>query len=313
ARETQASPFMVVQAGLAALLTRLGAGTDIPVGTPIAGRTDDAVNDLIGLFLNSLVLRTDTSGDPTFTELISHVRTTNLSAYAHQDLPFERLVEAINPERSLSRHPLFQVLLTFNNTDYQSALDALAGLPGLTVAREPVDVSVAKFDLAFGFAENRHDSGQETGLQGVLEYSTDLFDRVTAESLVDRLIRVLRSAVAEPDEPLSRIDVLDADEARRLLVEWNDTGRVVPSLSVSEWFEERVAGAPDAAAVVAGDVVLSYAELNARANRLARLLVGRGAGPGRFVAVALPRSADLVVALLAVLKSGAAYLPLDTE
>ncbi|MGP3954330.1 condensation domain-containing protein, partial [Streptomyces sp. 7N604] len=241
ARETQASPFMVVQAGLAALLTRLGAGTDIPIGTPIAGRTDDALENLVGVFINTLVLRTDTSGDPTARALIERVRAQSLSAYAHQDLPFERLVEVINPERSLSRHPLFQVLLAFNNTDTAAVDDAVAQLPGLTVTRAATDTGVGKFDLSFAFADRRGAGNEQAGLQGVLEYSTDLFDPATVEALGQRFLRVLEAMVTGPDEPISRAELLDADEARRLLVEWNDTGRVVPSLSVSEWFEERVA------------------------------------------------------------------------
>ncbi|MGA4844596.1 amino acid adenylation domain-containing protein [Streptomyces sp. G45] len=313
ALETQSSPFMVLQAGLAALLTRLGAGTDIPLGTPIAGRTDDALDDLIGLFLNTLVLRTDTSGDPTFRDLVERVRSGNLSAYAHQDLPFERLVEVLNPERSLARHPLFQVLLTFNNTDYRGALESLDALPGLSAARETVDVSVAKFDLAFGFAENHGEGGAADGLGGVLEYSTDLFDRATAQSLADRLVKLLRAAVAEPGRPVGTIELLEPAERGRILEIWNDTACTVPSESAVELFERQAARTPDAVALVAGDVELSYGELNACADRLARLLADRGAAPERFVAVALPRSADLMVALLAVLKSGAAYLPLDTE
>ncbi|MFJ8630152.1 non-ribosomal peptide synthase/polyketide synthase [Streptomyces sp. NPDC093568] len=313
ARHLQASPFMVLQAGLAALLTRLGAGTDIPLGTPIAGRTDEALDDLIGVFLNTLVLRTDTSGNPTFAELVNRVREGNLGAYAHQDLPFERLVEAVNPERSLARHPLFQVLLTLNNTDYQGALDSLGELPGLAAEREPVESSVAKFDLAFGFTEHRDAQGQVNSLDGVLEFSTDLFDRVTAGTFVDRLLRLLDHAVAAPDAPVGDLEILAASERGRILVDWNDTGCVVPGRSVVELFEERVALAPGAEAVVAGGVSLSYGELDARAEGLARLLVERGAGAERFVAVALPRSVDLVVALLAVWKAGAAYLPLDTE
>ncbi|MFD0552535.1 amino acid adenylation domain-containing protein [Streptomyces rectiviolaceus] len=313
ARTTQSSPFMVLQAALAALLTRLGAGTDIAIGTPVAGRTDDAVDDLIGVFLNTLVLRTDTSGDPAFTDLVARVRETNLGAYAHQDLPFERLVEAVNPERSLARHPLFQVLLTLNNTDYQGALGSLDELPGLAVERESVESSVAKFDLAFGFMERHDESGQVCALGGTLEYSTDLFDRNTARTLVDRLLRVLAEAVAAPEAPLGRIDLLTAAERGRILELWNDTGCDMPARSVVELFEERVAADRDAVAVVAGEVSLSYGELSARVDRLAALLAARGAGPERFVAVALPRDADLIVALLAVWRTGAAYLPLDTE
>ncbi|WHX16504.1 non-ribosomal peptide synthase/polyketide synthase [Streptomyces malaysiensis subsp. malaysiensis] len=313
AGEAQASPFMVLQAGLAALLTRLGGGTDIPIGTPIAGRTDTSLDELIGVFLNTLVLRTDTSGNPSFAELLDRVRETNLSAYAHQDLPFERLVEVLNPERSLARHPLFQVLLTLNNTDYQGALDSLDGLPGLTAERQQVETSVAKFDLAFGFTESHDENGQVRALNGVLEFSTDLFDRATAHTLTKRLIRLLTEAVAEPTAPVSRVDLLDEAEVRSLLWDWNDTVCEVPGRSVVELFEERVVGSPDAVAVVAGGVSLSYRELDVRAGRLAGLLVGRGVGPECFVAVALPRSVDLVVALLAVWKAGAAYLPLDTE
>ncbi|MEU7650351.1 amino acid adenylation domain-containing protein, partial [Streptomyces huasconensis] len=313
AQDTQSSPFMVLQAALATLLTRLGAGTDIPLGTPIAGRTDDALDDLIGLFLNTLVLRTDTSGDPSFRDLVERVRSGNLSAYAHQDLPFERLVEVLNPERSLSRHPLFQVLLTFNNTDYRGALESLDTLPGLSAARETVDVSVAKFDLAFGFAENHGEGGAGDGLAGVLEYSTDLFDRATAQSLAGRLVKLLRAAIAEPGRPVGTIDLLEPAERGRILEIWNDTACTVPSESVVELFEQQAARTPDAVALISGDIELSYSDLDARADRLARLLADRGAAPERFVAVALPRTADLMVALLAVLKSGAAYLPLDTE
>ncbi|WP_328489127.1 non-ribosomal peptide synthase/polyketide synthase [Streptomyces zaomyceticus] len=307
ARAAQASPFMVLQAALAALLTRLGAGEDIPIGTPIAGRTDDALDDLIGVFLNTLVLRTDTAGNPTFGDLVARVREASLRAYAHQDLPFERLVEAVNPERSLARHPLFQVLLTFNNTDYQGALDTLDELPGLTVGRQSVESSAAKFDLAFGFSE------RAGGLDGVLEFSTDLFDRDTAVSLVDRLLRLLTAAVAAPTTPIGSLALLDGVEEELVVSGWNETVCEVPGRSVVELFAERVRLSPDAVAVVAGGESVSYAELDARAERLARVLVARGVVAERFVAVALPRSVELVVSLLAVWKAGAAYLPLDTE
>ncbi|WP_159064285.1 non-ribosomal peptide synthetase, partial [Streptomyces canus] len=184
ARGHRTSLFMVLQASLATLLSRLGAGTDIPLGTPIAGRTDDALDELVGFFVNTLVLRTDVSGDPTFAELLERVRAADLSAYAHQDLPFERLVEAVNPERSLSRHPLFQTMLNLNNAGPTEALDEIAKLPGLTVHHEPVETHRVKFDLGFSFAESHSTTGTPGGLRGALQYCTDVFDRETAESLV---------------------------------------------------------------------------------------------------------------------------------
>ncbi|MER0246783.1 condensation domain-containing protein, partial [Streptomyces sp. HSW2009] len=224
ARETQASPFMVLQAALAVLLSKLSGSTDIPIGTPIAGRTDEALDDLIGVFINTLVLRTNTAGNPNFTELVHRVREANLGAYGHQDVPFERIVEAINPERSLSRHPLFQVLLTLNNTDYHGALDVLGDMPGLTAAREQIDTSVSKFDLAFGFTERYGDDGQVAAFDGVLEFSTDLFDRASAEVLGQRYLRVLEHLVGAPDQPVDRADVLFADEVEKLLGEWGVGG-----------------------------------------------------------------------------------------
>ncbi|WP_308404058.1 non-ribosomal peptide synthetase [Streptomyces rhizosphaericus] len=313
AREFRASPFMVMQAALAALLSRLGAGDDIPLGTPIAGRTDDAVEDLVGFFVNTLVLRTDLSGDPTFRELVARVREFDLAAYAHQDVPFERLVDALNPVRSTGRHPLFQTSLTWNDTTGH-ALSTLGGLPGLEVRPEPVDTGTAKFDLSLVFEELRTEDGAPAGLQGALTYSTDLYTHDTAVSLTARLLRVLDAALADPDRPVARIEVTDAAERARLMAAAAGAGAgeaTAGATTLVEWFEWRVGCAPDAVAVCCGEVVLSYAELNARANCLARLLVAAGAGPERLVAVCLPRSVDLVVALLAVVKSGAGYVPVD--
>ncbi|WP_367042213.1 amino acid adenylation domain-containing protein [Streptomyces sp. Je 1-332] len=310
-RATQSSPFMVLQAAVAALLSRLGAGSDIPLGTPVAGRTDDALDDLVGFFVNTLVLRTDTSGNPTFRELVARVRESDLAAYAHQDLPFERLVEELNPARSLVRHPLFQTMLTFNNTD-RSAQSG-PELPGLTVAPVESDTASAKFDLLFSFAERRADDGAPAGLGAGLEFSTDLFDRSTAEALVARLLRFLDEATGDPKRRIGEMSVLTDTERRLVLHEWNTTERAFPRRSLAGRFEEAAANTPDAVAVEAPDGSLTYAELDARADRLARLLADRGAGPESLVAVAMPRSADLVTALIAIGKAGAGYLPLDPE
>ncbi|MFC9297294.1 amino acid adenylation domain-containing protein [Streptomyces sp. NPDC057011] len=311
AREQHASLFMVVQAALAVLLHRLGAGEDIPIGTPIAGRTDDALEELIGYFVNTLVLRADLSGDPAFTELVRRTREASLAAYENQDVPFERLVEVLNPPRSKGRHPLFQTSFTWDNNDRSAARAALAELPGLTVEGHPVASASARFDLAFSISEEAGD--RHSGLVGALTYATDLYDRSTAQTLADRLVHVLTRLAADPDLPVGRVDVLGAGERGQLLDAWNATARELPAADVVSLFASRVAGAPDAVAVVSGEVSYSYAELDRASNRLARWLRAQGAGPERLVAVTLPRSADLVVALLAVLKSGAAYVPIDPE
>ncbi|WP_395297048.1 amino acid adenylation domain-containing protein [Kitasatospora hibisci] len=308
ARSRGVTLFMVLQSALAVLLTRLGAGEDIPIGSPIAGRADADLEDLVGLFLNTLVLRTDTSGDPTFAELLDRVRRTTLDAYAHQDVPFERIVDAVDPERSLARHPLFQVMLMVQNMPATGT-----ALGGLALRPELVDTGVAKVDLSFAFGERPDGPGEPGALFGVVEYSTDLFDDGTVEVLVSRLVRVLEAVADDPELRIGALEVLSPAERGRVLAEWNDTARPVADRRVHELFAEQAARTPQATAVVSAGVELSYAELDARADRLAALLAARGAGPERLVAVALPRSAELLVALLAVLKSGAAYLPLDPD
>ncbi len=306
-RETGASVFMLVQAAVSALLTKLGAGTDIPLGSPIAGRTDEALHDMVGFFVNTLVLRTDTGGDPTFRELVRRVRETDLAAYAHQDLPFEYLVEALNPTRSLARHPLFQVMLAFQNDD-----DAGEALPGVAAAVEPMKAERSKFDLTFDLVERQID-GAPAGMDGVLAYRTDLFRRATVDSIAQRLIRVLTAVVADPDAPLSDVDVLSPAERHRILVEWNDTARQFDRTLVPDMVANRTRQIPGVTALAGSGGELTYRQLGARSNRLARELIRRGAGPEKIVAIAVPRSGDLVVAALAVLKSGAAFLPLDPD
>ncbi|WP_405702337.1 non-ribosomal peptide synthase/polyketide synthase [Streptomyces sp. NBC_01383] len=306
ARNTGTSLFMVLQAALAALYTRLGAGTDIAIGSPIAGRTDEALDDLVGFFVNTLVLRTDTSGDPSFAELLGRVRETALSAYAHQDVPFEHLVEALNPSRSLSHHPLFQTILAVQNAPM-----GRFSLPGLDVTTYAVATGTAKFDLGVSMAEQFGPDGSPAGIAGAVEYATDLFDRSTVAALVRRWTLLLEAVTADPELPIGEIDLLGADERHLLLERDNATARDVDTVPLPQAFAARVAAAPDAVALVSGDVELTYGQLNAGANRFAHALIAQGVGPEQVVAVSLPRSVESVVAVLGVLKAGAAYLPVD--
>ncbi|AYG64356.1 non-ribosomal peptide synthetase (plasmid) [Rhizobium jaguaris] len=306
ARTHGASLFMVLHAGVAALLSRLGAGDDIPLGTPIAGRGDAALDRLVGFFVNTLVLRTDTRGDPSFADLLAQARETDLAAYQHQDVPFERLIEQLNPARSLARHPLFQVMLVLQNT----AAPSIA-LAGLSVTPETIATRTTKFDLTFSFAERSGATGVCQGLDATLEYASDLYDGATAEALAERLTRLLAEAAAAPGRPISSFELLAPAERRQIVEEWNATARPVPEVTLPALFEQQVCRSPAATALIFEDQELSYAELDARANRLAHHLIGLGIGPDQVVAICLERSPEMVVALLAILKAGAAYLPLD--
>ncbi|WP_037827254.1 non-ribosomal peptide synthetase, partial [Streptomyces sp. NRRL B-1347] len=298
ARQTHTSVFMVLQAALAGWLTALGCGDDIPIGTPVAGRTDEATHDLVGFFVNTLVLRTDVAGDPTFHTLLERVRDRDLSAYAHQDLPFERLVEALNPARSMARHPLFQVMLTLQNTEVPHT-----ELDGLTARPETVAATAAKFDLSLTLGQD---------LEGELEYSADLFDADTARLLADSFGRFLAGAVADPEARVSGVDLLAEGERGRLAA-WGagDATEVPAEATLVSLLREQVAARPDAVAVVDGESTLSYVELWADAGALASQLAACGAGPGSVVGVVVPRSVDWVVAQVGVALSGAAWLPLD--
>ncbi|MEV6559474.1 non-ribosomal peptide synthase/polyketide synthase [Nocardia sp. NPDC051756] len=297
-----ATVSMVLQSALAVLLFKLGAGKDIPLGSPIAGRTDDALTDLVGFFVNTWVLRTKVSPGTSFAEIVGQVRVKALAGYENQDVPFELLVELLNPARSAAHHPLFQVSLAFQN----NTLPTLA-LPG--VRFEPYDASVttARFDLFFNIA----DSAAGQPWNGLVEYATELFDRSTVETMVARLVRTLELVVSDPAAAVGSIDVLDADERAMVLRGWNDTAVEVQDTTLIGLFEAQVAATPNATAVLSGSVEVSYRELNARADRLAQIMIARGVRPDGVVAVALPRSVDLIMALLAVLKAGGGYLPID--
>ncbi|MCI4066957.1 amino acid adenylation domain-containing protein [Micromonospora sp. R77] len=304
ARQQRCTPFMVLQAALALTLTRYGAGTDVPLGTPVAGRSDPALDDLVGFFVNTLVLRTDTSGNPSFAELLARVRATDLDALAHQELPFDLLLEALNPVRSLARHPLFQVCLALD-----SAADADLRLPGLRCGRGGVvDTGSAKFDLEFLL----RDEG-DAGIGGALLYSAAIFDPATVERLVAALLRVLDQVLAEPTRPLDTVEVLDPAEHAAVVRDWNATAVDVPDGSLAGLFAARVAADPDAVALVGDGVAVSYGELDGRANRLAAYLRSVGVRRGDTVGVLLERGVDFAVTLLATVKVGAGYSVLDPE
>ncbi|MFJ2444451.1 amino acid adenylation domain-containing protein, partial [Streptomyces sp. NPDC087658] len=308
AREHNVTLFMVLQAALAALLSRLGAGDDVPLGCGVAGRTDEALDPLIGFFVNMLVMRTDTSGNPSFGELLRQVRETTLTAYDHQDTPFERLVEELNPQRSPAHHPLFQTALVLQNNE-QADFD----LPGLRVRRQFAGTGTARFDLFFSATEQRTTDGEPDGLVGAVEFATDLFAPETVTGLIDRWVRLLDAVAADPERPIGDVELLTEPERNRVAAEWSDGGPVADPTTVVDRFQAQAARTPEAAALVAGEVELSYRELNARANRIARWLTARGIGPEQRVGLVLERSVDLIPVLLGILKTGAAYLPIDPE
>ncbi|HEY0015276.1 MAG TPA: amino acid adenylation domain-containing protein [Longimicrobium sp.] len=300
ARREGATLYMVLLAAFQVLLAKYAGTDDVSVGSPVAGRTRREVEGLIGFFVNTLVLRTDLSGDPPFRDLLWRVRQATLGAYENQDVPFERLVEALAPERSMGHSPLFQVMFTLNE-----APGLHAGPPGLQVVPLDVNPGVARFDLMLALS-----AGAE-GLRGTLSYATDLFDRATVERMAGHLSRVLRQVAADGELPLSRLELAGGEE-RRLLAAWNATDAAYPAEQcIHHPIEAQAARTPDAVAVVFEDQTLTCAALNARANRLAHHLVRLGVGPEVRVGICMERGLEMVVSLLAVLKAGGAYVPLD--
>ncbi|ONI76155.1 hypothetical protein ALI144C_36370 [Actinosynnema sp. ALI-1.44] len=306
ARANGATLFMVLHAGLAVLLSRWGAGEDIAVGSPLSGRIDKALDNLVGFFVNTVVVRTDLTGNPSFAELLGRTRETVLTVLENQDAPFELVVEHLNPERSPGRNPLFQVMLNFLRMPVVTDL-----VPGLRAETVSARTSTAKVDLTFTLGECFGLDGRPAGLTGILTYALDLFDRESVEALAAGLVRVLEEVVAAPDLPVGRVDVLAPGQRRALLeLGVGEAVDVVPEL-VPELFAARAAADPDSTALVCGGVTMSFGELSCRVNQVARWLVAAGVGPGDPVAVMLPRSVDSVAAMLGVLAAGAMYVPID--
>ncbi|MFG3297142.1 amino acid adenylation domain-containing protein, partial [Streptomyces sp. NPDC048179] len=303
-----ATMFMVVHAALAVLLARMGAGEDLCVGTPVAGRSDAQVEGLAGFFVNTLVLRSDVAGDPSFVEVLRRVREADLAAYAHQDVPFERLVDELNPARSAARNPLFQVMLALQNVP-----EAHWELEGLAVEQVSPEVAPARFDLSVGLNERWSDGGAPAGLGGGILFAADLFDEGTVRRLAGRLARVLEQVAADPRVRLGDLDLLEESERTAVVEEWNATDLDVGASSVVERFRHWVAESPDAVAVRSGGRSLTYAEVDARSDAWARGLVARGVGRESRVGLCLPRGVEAIVAILAVWKAGGAYVPLDPE
>ena len=295
--------FMTLLAAFKTLLYRYTGQTDIVVGSPIAGRNRTEIEDLIGFFVNTLVLRSDLSGTPTFRELLRRVRKTSLEAYEHQDLPFEKLVEELKPERSLSHSPLFQVMFVLQNTP-----DTAWRLEGLAVSPLRITGETAKFDLTL-FMQETSDA-----LTGSLQYSTDLFNEQTILRLLGHFEVLLQGIVSNPQQAISALPILTAGEKHRLLIDWNATEKEYPGdKCLHQRFESQVERSPDEIAVIFENQQLIYRELNARANQLAHYLQKHGVGPDVLVGICLERCLEMPIAILGILKAGGAYVPLDPE
>ncbi|ETZ97138.1 condensation domain protein [Mycobacterium kansasii 824] len=307
AREHRATSFMVITAGVVALLARLSGNTDIAVGIPVAGRTEAAFEEMVGLFVNTVVLRISVAGNPNLTELITRVREASLDAYDHQDVPFEVVVERLNPTRSLTHHPLIQVMLAWQSP---APADELM-LPGLCVSSIPADTYAAPLDLTLTFGDRFTPNGAHAGIGGEIIYRTDVFAAPSIERLRDRLERLLTAMTADPSAPLSSIDVLDAAEHAHLDAIGNRAalGKTFAPVSIPELFGAQVARTPRSVALTGVDRRLTYAQLERAANRLAHALIDAGVGPGAVVALLLARSVPATVAIIAVLKTGPLIYP----
>ncbi|MFD4439543.1 amino acid adenylation domain-containing protein [Nocardia sp. NPDC058519] len=304
-----ATLFMAVHTALAVVLAELSGTTDIAIGTPVAGRGDAVLDDLIGMFVNTLVFRTRVDAGASFAQQLTRQRETDLAAFANADIPFERLVEVLNPARSTARHPLFQVGLSFQNL-----AEVRMDLPDMSVSSVELDRELSQFDLHLILADRYTAEGSPAGISGYCTYATDLFDAATVEGFLARLTRLITAVVTDPGAPLHTIDLLAPAERAQILDTWNHTARQAdPNTTLVSMLDATVSRAPDAIALVADDVRVTYADLDARVNRLARYLIAAGVCPETRVALAMRRSIDLVVAMYAVSTAGGAYVPIDPD
>ncbi|NDZ85715.1 amino acid adenylation domain-containing protein, partial [Streptomyces sp. SID10115] len=310
ARERDATTFMVMSAALSVLLSRLSGSADVAFGVPTAGRGRTELDDVVGFFVNTLVLRTQVTGEQSFDELLGQVRERSMDAFAHQDVPFDALVERLNPVRTQAHHPLVQVLF-----GWQTDTVPDIAVPGLDMETASVDIGAARMDLAFSLRERFTENGRPAGISGIVEYRTDIFDAGTVERMTARWQRLLTAMAAEPDRPLASLDVLDEEERTRLDVLGNRSVLSEPydPATVPELFARQVSRTPGAVAMVFEGRSWTYRELDEASTRLAHLLAGRGVRAGDAVALLLPRSEHTVTAVLAVLKLGAAYVPIDVN
>lgn len=309
ARSTNATNFMVVHTALAVLLSAMAGTDDVTIGTPVAGRGDADLDGLVGMFVNTLALRTGVNPAASLREQLALVRDADLGAFGHADVPFERLVDELAPDRSQARHPIFQVMLTFQNLERQTLT-----LPELGVEGIDLGSAFAKFDLQVTLWENVDESGAPAGIDVQFDYATDLFDESTMSALARRLVRVLGTLVDDPDRIVGDVDILEDGERSRVLEEWNATGHEVDAgATLVSLFESRVAASPENIATSFGDERVSYREFSDRVNALARVLVSEGVGPETVVATAMRRSVDMLVGVYAVLTAGGAYVPVDPD
>jgi amino acid adenylation domain-containing protein/non-ribosomal peptide synthase protein (TIGR01720 family) len=296
------TPFMAFLAAFMVLLHKYSGQEDISVGTPIANRNRSEIENIIGFFVNTLVMRADLSGDPTFADFLRQIRETALGAYAHQDLPFEKLVDAIQTERDVRHTPLFQVMFMMQNLPRGSQ-----DVSDITIEELKVENGLSQFELTLALTE------VDDGLNASLEYNTDLFEEETMRRLADHFVRVVQSVLNEPQQPLSHISLIAPEDEQKITREWNATQRELPRMAIHHLIEVQAEDQPEKVAVVSGDVQMTYGELNDKANRIAAYLQQKGLGKGDRVGLSLRRSPDLIAALLGILKSGAAYVPLDAN